>query len=112
MIVIAIFAIAGLYTSVWRYASIPELISVIIACIFADAAIFAYKYISGLPVPTSFWFIFVVLLIVFTCGIRYSYRIGRAIAHTLPNKKRSTNTMIIGGGEAARMLIDEIERNE
>ena len=112
LIVIAIFAIAGLYTSVWRYASIPELISVIIACIFADAAIFAYKYISGLPVPTSFWFIFVVLLIVFTCGIRYSYRIGRAIAHTLPNKKRSTNTMIIGGGEAARMLIDEIERNE
>ena len=29
LIIIAVFAITGLYTSVWRYASIPELISVI-----------------------------------------------------------------------------------
>ena len=111
-VVVAIFAIAGLYTSVWRYASVPELISIIVSCVVADLAIFAYKYILGLPVPLSFWFVFFAFLVFFTCGIRYSYRITRAIMRKMPDKKRSINTMIIGGGEAAHMLIDETYRNE
>ena len=111
-IVVGIFVIAGLYTSIWKYASIPELISVVVSCIAADLVIFAYKQILMLPIPQSFWFIFVLFLIVFTCGARYSYRICRSIIHSLPSKSRSKNTMIIGGGDAARMLIDEINRNE
>ena len=64
-----------------------------------------------LKVPNSFWFSFVILLIFFTCGIRYSYRIGRAILHILSGKRRFKNIMIIGGGEAAHMLMDEISHN-
>ena len=30
LVVVAVFSIIGLYTSIWRYASIPELISVIV----------------------------------------------------------------------------------
>ena len=111
LVVVTVFVVAGLYTSIWRYASISELVSVVVSCIASDLVIFAYKQILMLPIPQSFWFIFVLFLIVFTCGIRYSYRIGRAILHSLPSKSRSKNTMIVGGGEAARMLIDEINRN-
>ncbi len=111
LIVVAIFAIARLYTSIWRYASVPELISVILSCIGASFAIFFYKHALLLPLPRSFWFIFAALLFFFTCGIRYSYRICRAIIHALTGKKRNKNTMIIGGGEAARMLIDELDHS-
>ena len=109
--VIAIFAATGLYTSIWRFASIPELISIISSCVISDFVIFVYKQIISLSIPSSFWFIFAAFLIFFTCGIRYSYRIGRAILHTLPNKDHLKSTMIVGGGEAARMLIDEMDRN-
>ncbi len=46
-----------------------------------------------------------------TCGVRYSYRIARTIIHSLPSKNHTKNVMIVGGGEAARMLIDEMQRN-
>ena len=112
LIVVAVFAVTGLYTSVWRYASIPELISVIGACVGCDLIIYAYKHSMLLPMPRSYWFIFLAFLIFLTCGVRYSYRIGRAILHSLPNKNRSKNTMIIGAGDAARLLIDEMSRSE
>ena len=112
LIIIAVFAITGLYTSVWRYASIPELISVIGACVGSDLIIYAYKHTMLLPSPRSYWFVFLTFLIFLTCGVRYSYRIGRAILHTIPNKNRSKNTMIIGAGDAAHLLIDEMSRSE
>ncbi|MBQ9684231.1 polysaccharide biosynthesis protein [Candidatus Saccharibacteria bacterium] len=112
IIVITVFAITGLYTSVWRYASIPELISVVGACVGSTLLIYAYKHTLLLPMPRSYWFISTAFLIFFTCGVRYSYRITRAILHVLPNKNRSKNTMIVGGGDAAHILIDEMNRND
>ncbi|MBR2741307.1 polysaccharide biosynthesis protein [Candidatus Saccharibacteria bacterium] len=110
-IVVAIFAIARLYTSIWRYASVPELISIMISCTLASLVIFLYKHAMFLPMPRSFWFIFAALLFLFTCGIRYSYRICRVFLRALSGKKRLKNTMIVGGGESARMLIDELNRS-
>lgn len=112
LIVVLIFAVAGLYTSIWRYASILELISIISSCIGAGLLIYLYKHVMFLPSSRSFWFIFVVLLIFFTCGIRYAYRIGRVILGAISRKGRTINIMIVGAGEAARMLIDEMNRND
>lgn len=111
LIVVMVFAVTGLYTSIWKYASIPELMTIIGSCCLADSMIFTYKHILALPLPRSFWFVFVVLLIFLTCGVRYSYRIGRTLLHVLSGRKRLKNVMIIGCGEAACMLIDEIGRN-
>lgn len=111
LIVVLVFAVAGLYTSVWRYASILELFSIFGSCIVADLIIFLYKNAMGLPVPRSFWFLFAVLLILFTCGVRYSYRISRVIVKML-SRGRSRNVMIIGAGEAASMLINEMNHNK
>ena len=111
-IVVAVFTVAGLYTSIWKFASIPELIAAVGACVGSGLIIHLYKHFLLPPLPWSYWFIFVTLLIFLTCGVRYSYRIGRVILHALPSKKRVKNTMIVGAGEAARMLIDEINRNQ
>ncbi len=110
-LVITIFIAAGLYTSIWKYASIPELLSVIGSCIASIFLIFVYRSAFSLLVPRSYWFVFALFLIFFTCGVRYSYRIARAVLHAVTSRKRSKNTMIVGGGDAARMLIDEINRN-
>lgn len=111
LIVIFIFSIAGLYTSIWRYASVSEFISIVCSCALSSLVIYLYKHAMFLPLPKSFWFIFAALLFFFACGIRYSYRIGRVLLHGIIGKNRSKNTMIVGGGEAARMLIDEINRS-
>lgn len=112
LIVVAIFAAYGLYTSVWKYASIPELISNALAVATADILIFAYKHILLLPSPRSFWLIFPVILLIFTCGIRFSYRIIREILYNFGYNKRQNVVMLIGAGNAAKMLLDEMARNE
>ncbi|MBO4812877.1 polysaccharide biosynthesis protein [Candidatus Saccharibacteria bacterium] len=108
---IAIFALSGLYTSIWKYASVSESITVVWACIGSGVLLYLYKHIAGLPLPRSFWFLYAFLLMFFTGGVRFSYRIGRTVLHSFSKKDRSKNTMIVGGGEAARILIDEISRN-
>ena len=112
LVVVAFFSIIGLYTSIWRYASIPELISVIVACLASDLLIFTYKHALLLPIPRSFWFVFLAFLIFFTCGVRYSYRIMRAILNIASNHSAVNSIMLISGGETARILIDEMCRNE
>lgn len=111
-IVVAIFAITGLYTSVWRYASIPELISVIGACVGSDLIIYAYKHIMLLPMLRSYWFIFPAILILFIILSRFSYRISREIVRKITARRRNNKIMIIGAGDAASILIDEMSHNE
>ena len=112
IIMVLLFAYLRLYTSVWSYASIVELINVVIACLFTEAFCFGYKMLLGISMPRSYYIIQVLLLIIGICGIRYSYRIARTIYTKFANRHKHSHTMIIGGGEAARLLIDEIARNQ
>ncbi len=111
-ITVAIFALFGLYASMWKYASVPELLSVVFACTAVDIILFTYKHILDVSTPRSFWFIFLALLIIFTGGVRFSYRILRALINMSTYSRRKGVAMIIGGGDAARMLIDEMQRNK
>lgn len=111
VIAVVIFAVFGLYTSIWRYASTVEFISIIGSCVLTGLIIYSYKHAMLLPSPRSYWFIFTALLIFFVLASRYSYRVSRVITHALTSRKRSKNVMIVGAGEAARMLIDEMGRN-
>ena len=58
LIVVVVFAIARLYVSIWRYASVPELIMIVGSCVVSDVIIFIYKHTLLLPIPRSFWFVF------------------------------------------------------
>ena len=111
-IMIISFFIYKLYTSVWRYASITELINIVIACCTTEGVCFAYKWYNGISMPRSFYLIRVLLLILLVTSVRFSFRILRTIIIRFENKRKSNNIMIIGGGDAARLLIDEISRNK
>ena len=111
-IVTIVFSAFGLYTSVWKYASMTELISIALAVATSDVLIFTYKHMLLLPSPRSFWLIFPIILLAFTCGIRFSYRIVRELITRVGYGKRKNIIMVIGAGDATRLLIDEMSRNE
>ncbi len=112
IIMLFLFSYLKLYTSVWSYASITELINVFIACFFTECFSFIYKAFFEIRMPRSYYLIQFILLFAFVAAIRYSYRIVRTIYIHFEANKKSTRTMVIGGGEAARLLIDEISRNQ
>lgn len=112
IIIVAIFSIFKIYKSMWSYASITELINIILACSSYELIEFIYKQIINVNMPRSYYLIKLILLYIFISSIRYSYRIARTMKDYYREKNGLTNTMIIGAGEAGRMLITEIYNNK
>lgn len=112
ILMIIIFYIFRLYISVWTYASIDELLNIFYACTTFAMVEFLYKKFMGVSMPRSWYLMKLVLLIIVISFIRFSYRILRNLIENHQKKKNTKNTMIIGAGEAAALLINEIANNK
>ena len=109
-VMILVFAFYKLYTSLWKYASIAEALNVIYACITFEIITFLYKNLLGLAImPRSYFLIQLLLLIMLIIGVRFGYRILRVLFIMLDNEEDRINTMIIGAGDAGRLLVTEIQ---
>lgn len=111
IIMIFVFIFYKLYLSMWSYASIIELINIGFGCITYIIIEFIYKLLFNIEMPRSYYLIKVLLLIIFVSAIRYAYRIARTIKDLTNTRKYTINTMIVGAGEAGRLLINEIYNN-
>ena len=89
-----------------------EILYIAIAnCIF-EIIQYIYKLIFNIQMPKSYYLIQFMLLVLIVSLIRFSYRIARTLHNSINNKKRKINTMLIGAGEAGRLLINEINSNK
>lgn len=112
IITLAFFTLWKLYRSVWRYASANEMINIVLASSCAALAQYIFCYFTKRMMPRSYYVIYWFLLTVFTCVIRFSYRILRLInqkRNELFGRDEKNNIMIIGAGAAANMILKEIE---
>lgn len=108
-VIIAIFAFNNLYTSLWRYASIEELTYVIQACSISTIVVFiALTRTSKIDtVTTTIIFLFVSTLSI--GGLRLSYRILRRAMMGIRNEKNQrTRVMVVGGGKAGAVILNEL----
>ena len=111
-IMLLYFLCMKLYTSMWSYASITELLSIIIACCCTVLTEYLYKTIFDISMPNSWYFIELVLIIAFVSMVRFSQRVYRSINAVFNIRKSSTKMMLIGAGDAGRMVIDEVMNNQ
>lgn len=111
LILVIVFTCFKLYLSMWSFASVNELINIALGCTTFEIIEFLYKDIFSINMPRSYYLIKVVLLMLFISTTRFAYRIVRALKDNIRNKNGLINTMIIGGGEAGRLLITEIGHN-
>jgi len=112
LFMLLIFHLFRLYNSVWRYASDSEMINNGIAVIICMIAQPLFWVIMGVRLPVSFPFFYGFFLLIFTCGVRFSYRILRVLQKRRLDHARGKirlNCMIIGGGAAGNAIIKEIE---
>ena len=112
IIMFVIFMFFKLYTSMWTYASIVELIDIVFSCIFFECVSYAYKGMFKIEMPRSYYIIQLLLLILFVCMSRFSFRFIRFLIINVENKRKKNNTMIIGAGSAGKLLINEINNNQ
>ena len=114
ILLIGIFFYLRLYTSIWQYASVTELVNIVIGCISFEAFQFLYKALFSISMPRSFYVIQLLIITIMVIGTRFSYRVMRSIIMRLENRKREkqVNTMVIGAGDAGRLLIYEIQNDK
>ena len=113
LVLIFIFWAYRIYKSMWSYASISELISIFFSCTTFILVEYIYKcLILKLPLPRSYYLIKLFLLYIFISAIRYSYRIAKTVKEYYRERSGLKNTMIVGAGDAGRLLITEIWNNK
>ena len=104
-----IFAICRLYTSLWRYASIKELVYIIQACVMCMLLNVLAYYLTYRPIYRSYFLLYGVSLFLLTCVSRFSYRLVRLLYRSNLHGMHMRNTMIIGAGEACNVVMKELE---
>ncbi len=110
------FKLFGLYNSLWKYASIDELISVLISVTLGTVISGSGLYIltisyPDLRIPRSIVLLMWFINIIFIGGLRLGFRIIRRLyrAGFSPGLKRA---LIIGAGAAGSMVLKELKENQ
>lgn len=113
VIMIACFYFFKLYKSIWKYASIDELISVIIAVTTGTLLCFFYGIaILGKRLPLSTYFVMWAFTIMLSGGIRFLRRLIGSIELISPNIiKKTKRTLIVGAGDAGAMVVREMKKH-
>ena len=107
-IMITIFSALRLYLVIWNYASVIELVNVGEGCVVFVIAEYVYKTFFGIKMPRSFYLIQFIILLILIGFIRFFYRIQKSVRTAFFHKKNGINTMLIGAGEAGRIIINEV----
>lgn len=109
---LVVFYFFRLYKSVWRYASIGELMQVIMAVFVNTALIVSYFVGTQVNISRSVYIFYGILSMIFVGGFRFSYRLLRRIKNNeLISNTPSKRVMIIGAGDAGAVIIRELKNH-
>ena len=115
LLCLIVFACCSLYRSIWRFASVDELLRIIGAYLILGAAGGIFLLMGNHQMPYSFYILGSVFSCICTVGIRFVYRLARGLRnqfHAMSGSKGEERIMIIGAGEAGRTLANEIENSD
>ena len=116
VVTILVFSVFRLYSSLWTYAGATEFFNIVLSCIVASllnmAAIMLMNHSTSVPLPRSYYMVYLLILLGLTLISRYFYKtffsVTKRVTATRVEKKR---VLVIGAGEAGNELIREIKNS-
>lgn len=111
LLTLCIFYLFRMYHSLWAFAGETELQNLVMSCVSSaviNSVGLQFFKTAGQPVPKSYYFLYMFVLISMIFASRFSYRFLRSQKHKQQNKKNGTSVMVIGAGEAGNVIIKEI----
>jgi FlaA1/EpsC-like NDP-sugar epimerase len=109
---VTLFYFFRLYSSIWEFASIHEMISIMGAVFVGNAIVLGLFEIYGIVLPRSIFVITILTDIFLIGGIRFAYRslkkvINRYIFSTIDSRR----ILIIGDGEPGAIVVKELREH-
>lgn len=120
IIIMMIFnKIFNLYGSIWKYASIQELLSIVYSVSASSLVFIVYSYFINFMLfksryyrlPITVHIIFWLLSVIGLGGIRLLFRIVQEKRCQDKEQGPKKNLIIIGAGDAAALIIKEVQHN-
>lgn len=122
LVMIVVFIACGLYKSLWRYASVREMVQLVVACVVGPSALLVVGFLQKSLFPRSSYIIYIFILTIFMIASRFGYRIlknlmkyskyyGKDLDPLQPVRRRK-RAMIVGAGEAASIVIKDLHRDK
>ncbi len=111
VIALCSFLVFNLYNRIWKYASIDELISIVLATSFSSLTVLGYTFMMRQTFPRSIYILYWLLLTTFIGGSRFVLRTFNGVTPMLRKKEGVRNVMVIGAGEAGSMVIQEFKKH-
>lgn len=108
IIVIMIFMLFRLYNSLWEYASVRELMSIIAACGCVAAFSYLGTRVMRQECPGGIFWLNAFFLLAIVTGTRFFYRGFRHLRSHIHAGSNSSRVLIIGAGEAGYIALKEI----
>ena len=105
---ILIFHILKLYNSLWEFASVSQLVRIMLGCFFSAVFYMVGMFMLHLTVPRSFPAIYMLILCLLCGALRLSYRCVRRTRAGLRSEGEK-RTMLIGGGQAGAIALREFQ---
>ena len=108
-VTILVFIPFKLYNSLWQFASVDELMHIVLAGALVSLLKFIVNWIPATSIfPVSYPLISGILLIAFVGLSRISYRLLRSKINPEAVTKQ-TRTLLVGGGNAGAMVLREFQ---
>lgn len=113
IVTICIFALMRLYSSLWQYASVQELLNVVVACLLAASLQSVGIHMFQLSMPRSYYIFYFFFLLMFISASRFCYRGMRVLRNSYKTvrNEQAIPTMVIGAGDTASFLIKDMQNN-
>ncbi len=105
---LCIFFLFKTYHFVWRFISVDALYQIVPAAALSALAFVGASLLLRRPYTLSVYVITFIMLCILTVCLRFSVRLAHSVRHRASSPE-CTNIMIIGAGEAGRILIHEIQ---
>lgn len=105
------YAIFRLYNSLWEYASIDEVLRIVMAVGLGTLVSAVILWILGEWIPIRVYFVAMFLMIFFVGGSRMLFRFARSKRHSFRRSKQGAarpRTLVVGAGETGSLAISRM----
>lgn len=102
---------SSLYNKMWQYASMSELYSIFKSTLAINTLVVICLYFFRVSFPRSIIAINLMTDIFFLGGMRFALRLLKDFLNSNQNNKSQNRVLIIGAGDAAEMIIREMQKH-
>ena len=112
LLTVLVFIPMKLYNSLWEFASVDELLHIVVAAVFVALIEFASISLHFVRLPLSFPLLNAMFLTALTLLSRFSYRLARSMSQKQHKTRTQRRTMLIGAGSGGMQILREFQTSE